>query len=73
MLATVKLLFGQRFEAVLKLAYTGGQPAHPGEVTLVFDQPVQPGSTVTVALPVQQNPSWVEVSLSDCHPVGEHG
>ncbi len=35
----------------------GGQLAHPGEITRVFDQPVQPGSTVTVALAVQRNPS----------------
>lgn len=77
MLATVKLLSVSDLQAVLKFAFasTGGQPARPGEVTLVFDQPVQPGSTVTVALAVQQNPSWggvYEFGVT-VYPVGKHG
>lgn len=70
-----KASLGQRFasSSEIRLASTGGQPAHPGEVTLVFDQLVQPGSTVTVALAVQQNPSWggvYEFGVT-VYPVGE--
>ena len=39
----------------LSLANVGG-PSEPGEVTLVFDSPVPPGSTVTVAVEPERNP-----------------
>ena len=48
-----KAYVGDRLTASseIHLASVGGeQPANPGEVTIVFEQPVQPGSTVTVAL-----------------------
>jgi hypothetical protein len=57
---------GQRFAvgSEIPLASVGGpQPSNPGEVTVVFDQPVQPGSTVTVALETQSNPGWGGVYL----------
>jgi hypothetical protein len=72
-----KASLGERFasSSEIRLASTGGQAAHPDEVTLVFDQPVQPSSTVTVALAVQRNPSWggvYEFGVT-IYPVGEHG
>jgi Protein of unknown function (DUF2808) len=42
--------------AVLPLASIGG-PSLPGEAMIVFDPPVQPGQTVTIALPAQRNPA----------------
>lgn len=56
-----KAFVGDRLTArsQIPLASVGGeQPANPGEATIVFAQPVQPGDTVTVALAVQQNPQW---------------
>jgi hypothetical protein len=49
---------GERFAkgAVIPLASIGGEEPADGEVTVVFDQPVQPGSTVTIALNAAQNP-----------------
>lgn len=72
-----KASLGQQFasSSEIRLASTGGQPAHPSEVALVFDQPVQPGSTVTVALAVQRNPTWggvYEFGVT-VYPVEEHG
>ncbi len=41
----------------LSLANIGGiQPSDSNEVTVVFDQPVEPGSTVTVSLKAKKNP-----------------
>lgn len=60
----------------IRLASVGGeQPANSGEVTIVFDQPVQPGSIVTVALAAQRNPNWPGVYLFGvtAYPAGEHG
>ncbi|KAM3113986.1 DUF2808 domain-containing protein, partial [Phormidesmis sp. 146-33] len=58
-----------------EVANIGGKPSKPGEVTIVFDQPVQPGSTVTVALAAQRNPSWANVYLFGvtAYPDGENG
>ena len=60
----------------IRLASVGGeQPANPGEVTIVFDQPVQPGSTVTVAVAAQRNPGWggaYEFGVT-AYPLGEKG
>lgn len=56
-----KAFAGQRFAAgpEIPLASIGGpQPANSNEVTVVFDQPVQPGSTVTIALEAQANPNF---------------
>lgn len=44
--------------AKISLASIGGeQPANRSDITVAFDQPVQPGSTVTVALFTNGNPS----------------
>lgn len=72
-----KAFIGKRLTASseIRLASIGGsQPTKPGEVTIVFDQPVQPGSTVTVTLAAQQNPSWSNVYLFGvtAYPVGEN-
>ena len=41
----------------LSLANIGGiQPSDSNEVTVVFDQPVEPGNTVTVSLKAKKNP-----------------
>jgi Protein of unknown function (DUF2808) len=60
----------------IRLASVGGdQPSNSDEATLVFEQPVQPGSTVTVALAVQRNPSRGGVYLFGvtAYPPGENG
>jgi hypothetical protein len=72
-----KAFVGERLTASseIRLASIGGnQPPKEGEVTIVFDQPVQPGSTVTVTLAAQQNPSWANVYLFGvtAYPVGEN-
>lgn len=73
-----KAFVGDRLTASseIRLASVGGeQPANSGEVTIAFDQPVQPGSTVTVALAVQRNPSWggvYEFGVT-AYPAGENG
>lgn len=41
----------------IPLASIGGAESANGEVTVVFEQPVQPGSTVTIALEPLRNPS----------------
>jgi Protein of unknown function (DUF2808) len=41
----------------LSLASIGGAQPAPGAATIVFDQPVQPGNTVTIALDVKANPA----------------
>jgi hypothetical protein len=56
-----KAFVGDRLTASsqIQLASVGGeQPANPGEVTIVFAQPVQPGNSVTVVLAAQHNPNW---------------
>lgn len=40
----------------LTLANVGGAPDNPEDVLVVFDQPVQPGETVTIILETEQNP-----------------
>ena len=60
----------------IRLANIGSdQPANPGEVTIVFDQAVQPGNAVTVALAAQSNPSGGGVYLFGvtAYPAGESG
>jgi hypothetical protein len=53
-----KAFVGERFAAgpEIPLASMGGAQPAPGEATIVFDQPVQPGSTVTVAFEAEANP-----------------
>ncbi len=53
-----KAFMGERYAAgpELPLASVGGAQPAPGEATIVFNQPVQPGSTVTIALDVKANP-----------------
>jgi|GEM_PF-737911 len=73
-----KAFVGDRLTAIseIRLASVGGeQPANPGEVTIAFGQPIQPSSTVTVALAVQKNPSWggvYEFGVT-AYPAGENG
>jgi Protein of unknown function (DUF2808) len=72
-----KAFVGERLTASseIRLASIGGnQPPKQGEVTIVFDQPVQPGSTVTVTLAAERNPSWSNVYLFGvtAYPVGEN-
>jgi hypothetical protein len=60
----------------IQLASVGGnQPANPGEATIVFDQPVQPGTTLTISLAVRRNPVWNGVYLFGvtAYPEGENG
>jgi hypothetical protein len=73
--STSKAFIGERLTASseIRLASIGGsQPTKPGEVSIVFDQPVQPGNKVTVALSVQQNPRFGGVYLFGvtAHPAG---
>ncbi len=73
-----KAYVGERLtaSAEVRLASIGGeQPTNPGEVTIVFDQPVQPGSTVTVALAAQSNPTRGGVYFFGVtvYPGGEDG
>lgn len=55
-----KAFSGKRYAAgpEIPLARIGGTQETPGTVMIVFDQPVQPGSTVTVAVEAQANPIW---------------
>ncbi|MBD2021162.1 DUF2808 domain-containing protein [Leptolyngbya sp. FACHB-36] len=76
--ANHKAFIGRRFAdgPEIRLASVGGaQPANPGEATIVFDPPVQPGSTVTIALAAQRNPSWNGVYLFGvtAYPDGKNG
>jgi Protein of unknown function (DUF2808) len=69
---------GERLTASseIGLASIGGeQPSNPGEAMIVFDQPVQPGSTVTIALAAQRNPNRGGVYLFGvtAYPAGENG
>jgi Protein of unknown function (DUF2808) len=72
-----KAFMGERFAAgpELPLASIGGTQPAPGEATIVFNQPVQPGSTVTIALDVKGNPASggvYEFGVT-AFPVGEKG
>jgi hypothetical protein len=50
--------------SALHLASIGGdQPSNSKEVTVVFDPPVSPGSTVTVSLKAKNNPEFGGVYL----------
>jgi Protein of unknown function (DUF2808) len=71
-----KAFFGEQLTASseIRLASIGGnKPSKSGEVTIVFDKPVQPGSTVTVAVSTQKNPSWSNIYLFGvtAYPVGD--
>lgn len=59
----------------LSLASIGGsQPSNSQEETVVFDPPVPPGSTVTIALKPKRNPDWGGVYLFGvtAYPAGEN-
>lgn len=76
--AKSKAFMGQRFAAgpEIPLSQMAATPAsRPSEVTVRFNQPVQPGSTVTVALQAQANPSYGGVYLFGVTavPAGEMG
>ena len=48
----------------VNLANLGGnEPQGTNEVTIVFDQPIQPGNTVTVALKAKRNPFFGSIYL----------
>jgi hypothetical protein len=71
-----RAFFGEQLTASseIRLASIGGnKPSKSGEVTIVFDKPVQPGSTVTVAVSTQKNPSWSNIYLFGvtAYPVGD--
>jgi hypothetical protein len=73
-----KAFIGERLTAdsEIQLASVGGnQPSNPGEATIVFDQPVQPGNIVTVELAVQRNPGWGGIYLFGvtAYPAEENG
>lgn len=58
----------------LPLASVGGQEV-PGMTMVVFEQPVQPGSTVTVAVDAKSNPNWggvYEFGVT-AYPTAENG
>ncbi|KAM3098269.1 DUF2808 domain-containing protein [Phormidesmis sp. 146-12] len=62
-------------KSAIALASVGGQPENSKAVTIVFDQPVQPGSTVTVALEAKSNPQFggiYEFGVT-AFPEGENG
>jgi hypothetical protein len=40
----------------IPLAATGGE-SKPGEITVVFDKPIEPGNTVTISVKPRRNPS----------------
>jgi Protein of unknown function (DUF2808) len=55
-----KAFAGKRYAAgpEIALASIGGAQETPGTAMIVFDQPVQPGSTITVAVEAEANPNW---------------
>jgi hypothetical protein len=55
-----KAFAGKRYAAgpEIPLASIGGTQETAGTAMIVFDQPVQPGSTVTVAVEAKANPNW---------------
>lgn len=71
-----KAFAGNRYAAGMEipLASMGG-PEVPGTAMVVFEQPVQPGSTVTVAVDSKANPSWggvYEFGVT-AYPAGDNG
>lgn len=67
---------GNRFAggpAVSLASIRGSEPSNSNKVTVVFDPPVQPGSTVTVSLEGRR-PAWGGVYLFEvtAFPVGEN-
>ncbi len=58
----------------LRLMSVGGAQEKPGTTMIVFDQPVQPGSTVTVAVDTVANPNWASVYEFGvtAYPTGEN-
>lgn len=67
---------GRGMGAEIQLASVGGhQLSNPGEATIVFDQPVQPGTTITIALAARRNPIWNGIYLFGvtAYPDGENG
>jgi hypothetical protein len=72
-----KAFFGEQLTASSEIrldSIGGNNPSKSGEMTIVFDKPVQPGSTVTVAISAQKNPSWANVYLFGvtAYPVGDN-
>lgn len=72
-----KAFAGERFAAgaEIPLASVGGEKPAPGEATIVFDRPVQPGNTVTVALEAKANPEFggaYEFGVT-AFPAGDNG
>lgn len=66
---------GRAMGSEIQLASIGGdQPSNPGEATIVFGQPVQPGTTITIALAARRNPIWNGVYLFGvtAYPDGEN-
>lgn len=59
--------------ASIPLASVGGE-SQPGETTVVFDTPIEPGNTVTIAIKPKQNPSTGGVYLFGvtAYPIGEN-
>ncbi|MDJ0572140.1 MAG: DUF2808 domain-containing protein [Pleurocapsa sp. MO_192.B19] len=57
----------------IPLASIGGE-SQPGETTVVFDTPVEPGNTVTIAVKPKRNPSTGGVYLFGitAYPTGEN-
>lgn len=57
----------------IPLAAVGGE-SQPGETTVVFDTPVEPGNTVTISVKPKQNPSVDGVYLFGvtAYPTGEN-
>lgn len=72
-----KAYTGRRLTAnsEIRLASIGGDQSASGQQTIVFDQPVLPGNTVTIALSTQSNPNSSGVYLFGvtAYPDGENG
>jgi Protein of unknown function (DUF2808) len=73
-----KAFLGQRLTASSEIplaSVTSGAAGNPNDVTIVFDQPVEPGSTVTISLAAQRNLRWGGVYLFGvtAYPAGENG
>jgi Protein of unknown function (DUF2808) len=66
---------GERFakRSAIPLTSIGGAESAEGDVTVVFDQPVQPGSTVTISLKAVENPAVDGTYLFGvtAYPVGD--
>lgn len=59
----------------LRLLSVGGAEEKPGTAMIVFDQPIQPGSTVTVAVDTVANPNGASVYEFGvtAYPTGDNG